>query len=63
MCSMCFLTVCGETTRIVAICLVVFPSAIQPRISASRQRRVRGELSAARNCGSVHLDERRPQEL
>jgi hypothetical protein len=32
---MCFLTVCGETTRIAAISLVVLPSAIQPRISVS----------------------------
>src|SRR5438552_7330698 len=31
MCSMCFRTVCGETTRIAAISLVVLPSAIRPR--------------------------------
>lgn len=32
---MCFLTVCGETTRIAAISLVVLPSAIHLRISVS----------------------------
>jgi hypothetical protein len=61
---MCFRTVWGETTRIVAISLVVFPSDPAENLGfAPGQRRTPGKLSAARNRGCVHLDERWPTEL